>query len=149
MNALSATCTGADGTCEQPAQKAGLCWAHYKRRQLGLKKPLAAPVRERTRTPFDALHRAMLEFQDELDTATEEDWQRNRERFRTALRRYLWVYVPKLLRRASWSTAARQEIEAFLATYGDKAGHSQHRKSPQHSAIPPKQFNPKHRRSTP
>lgn len=140
------TCSAADGRCEKEAKKDGLCWAHHKRRQLGLKTPLAAPVRDRTRTPFEALYRAALEYKDELDTVDDDDWRRVRERFRTALRRYLWDYVPRLLRRHRFSAEARAELEVFLATYGDKAGHKQHRRRPHLSHL---QHPHHHRRSTP
>ena len=117
------SCAGADGTCERPVEKAGLCAAHRYRRTHGSAKPLAASVREQVRSPIEGMERAALEYKDELETSTDEEHQRVRERFRYALRQYLWQYVPRLLKRHRWSPHALAEIEAFLARYGDKSAH--------------------------
>lgn len=136
------SCAGAEGTCERPAKKSGFCWGHWKRKMRGLGTAMAMPVLERSSDPLEGLFRAALSYRDELDTATDEDFRRGKERFRFALRQYLWKYVPKLLRRHGWTADARVEVEAFLASFGDKSGHLEHRKKPHHPHL--KQSHPQH-----
>ena len=117
------SCAGADGTCDRPVDKGGLCAAHRYRLTHHSPTPLAAPVRERLATPFERFERAVLEYQDELDTKTDEEFQRGRERLLKAMRPVLRKYVALSIRRyAGWSAKGRAEAELFLkVTYGDTA----------------------------
>lgn len=139
------SCSGADGTCEKPARKAGLCWAHWKRKMR--KQPLATPVRERTKEPLEGLKRAMLEYRDELDTATDEEFQQGKERVRFQLREYLWRYVPRLMRKHRAQLEQPGGVEVFLATYGDKSAHGSRPRKPHHEHLKRqhlKQSHPQH-----
>lgn len=143
-------CSGADGTCERPAVKRGLCWGHYERTKPRWRKPppISAPVKEyrhhttkielgrkkpgpKTGQHLESLYAAALELQGELDTKTNEEFQLSRERFRDKLRRYLWAYVPVLLKRAPFSPPTRAEVDRFLEKYGDKSSHSPQGRSTQ------------------
>jgi hypothetical protein len=52
---------GVDG-CDNGGRKAGLCWAHYKRRQRG--RPLSPPIAHPPRTWSESLTRAALKYAD-------------------------------------------------------------------------------------
>lgn len=136
------SCVGADGTCERPVEKGGLCAAHRKRKLRGSTTPLAAEVREQSTDPLEGLFRAAIAYRDELETATDAEWSRGKERFRFALRQYLWKYVPKLLRRHVAQLEQPGGVKAFLTTFGDKAGHLEHRRKPHHPHL--KQSHPQH-----
>lgn len=133
-------CSGAEGTCEKQAAKAGLCWGHYERKLKRsifgpgklAQKAIAEPLTGYAADPLDGLYRAILRFRDELETETDEDFKRGKERVRTALRRYLWSYMPKTLKRWRWTPTARVEVDEFLANYGDKAKHAPPKRTTQH-----------------
>lgn len=133
------SCAGADGTCEKPAKKSGYCWGHWKRKMRG--RPLATPLAPRSADPVESLFRAFLAYRDELDTATNEEFARGKDRVRFQLREYLWRYVPRLIRRHRGVLEQPGGVEKFLASFGDKASHSYRT----HSKTPPTQY----RRPTP
>jgi hypothetical protein len=83
---------------------------------------MAAPVREKARSPIEGMERAAVEYKEELDTATDAEFQRGRERYRFQLRQYLWQYVPRLLRRHRGELEQPGGVEKFLSKYGGK-GH--------------------------
>lgn len=139
------TCSGGDGTCENPANaRGGLCWGHYDRLRNGSKLPLAAPLKERAETAMEGVLRAARAYRDELDTATDEEHHLGLERLRQALRRRDWENLPKVVRRWPWSPSGREELEKFLATYGDRTKHAQpKRKHHRHLPFPPTKFGPR------
>lgn len=124
------TCSGADGTCDRPARKAGLCWGHYARRKPSRTggPPVSASLRETaprgipgppTTGPLRGLYAAALRYRDELETATDEEWDRGRRRFQDALYRYVDAYLPGVLRKYRFSPLARAEVDGFLKKYGN------------------------------
>lgn len=133
-------CSAAGGRCPFPQRKQGLCWGHYQRRKR--RQALSTPLGRRTATPLEGLYQAMLDFKDELDTLDDDEFERGKERVRFALRRYLYQYVPALLRKAKFTAAARAEVNAWLETYGDKSAHGV-------SRARSKQSNPQQRKATP
>lgn len=71
-------------SCERPAARAGLCWAHVKRRQE--KRPLDSPLAdtqarsgEHEMTPLERLEKTALDL---ADAEEDEDYERARERLR-------------------------------------------------------------------
>lgn len=71
-------------SCERPAARAGLCWAHVKRRQE--KRPLDSPLAdtqarsgEHEMTPLERLEKTALDL---ADAEEDEDYARARERLR-------------------------------------------------------------------
>lgn len=71
-------------SCERPAARAGLCWAHVKRRQE--KRPLDTPLAdtqsrsgEHEMTPLERLEKTALDL---ADAEEDEDYARARERLR-------------------------------------------------------------------
>lgn len=138
------SCAGEEGTCERPAVKGGLCWGHWQRKKR--RQPISTPLRERSSDPLESLFRAFLAYRDELDTKTDEEFQRGKERVRFQLREYLWSYVPKLLRKHRAQLEQLGGVEAFVATYGDKSAHGGRRRQPHHSHLKKQhlQSNPQH-----
>ncbi len=124
------SCAGEEGTCERPVEKGGLCAGHRKRKLRG--QSIAAALNERSGDPLESLFRAFLAYRDELDTKTDEEFQRGKERVRFQLREYLWSYVPKLLRKHRAQLEQPGGVEAFVASYGDKSAHGGRPRRPHH-----------------
>lgn len=112
------SCSGEDGTCDKPVEKGGLCAAHRYRLTHAMKKPLAAPVRPYGLAPSDGLFRAQLDLRDELDTATDEEFQRPRERARWFMRLKLYEMMVRSLLRWPWAPEQRAEVLRFLEVKG-------------------------------
>ena len=119
----SAADCGVDG-CPKPAVKGGLCVGHYQRKMRG--QTVNTPLREYTKEPAKALTVASIRLADAEDAPSRDAgpnaFERARENARASLRRYLWHYVPRLLRRQKFTQATKAEIERFLADYKKRQG---------------------------
>lgn len=71
-------CTGDYGTCPRDSKRAGLCWAHLKRKQRNLS--INEPIRDRPENPEDALIRAAVA----LDEDDAEERLKAQDRLRKA-----------------------------------------------------------------
>ena len=76
--------------CGKPVARAGLCWAHLKRRRKGL--PLHPPLQPRHDNPWDALMDSIFALQ-AVDPVDDDEWERRIDCFRQAVRKYM--HAPK------------------------------------------------------
>lgn len=72
--------------CPDPVEAAGMCAGHRGRFKKG--KNLAGPKRTYSRTPFEGIAAAALKYADAAAEGSNEDFQKAKWRFKTALRRY-------------------------------------------------------------
>ena len=61
---IDALCSAADGRCDRPVAKAGLCWGHWKRRMRGLPEGTTLEDPRGSLTPRELLKRAALNLAD-------------------------------------------------------------------------------------
>ncbi len=101
--------------CDRPVEAAGLCAGHRKRKVRG--KTVSGEVKEYAKNVVEGLPKSSLDYANAADNGSNEDFELAKERFRAALRRYLWEYVPRLLARHPFPPEAKPSIESFLKTY--------------------------------
>jgi len=75
--------------CTDPVEAAGLCAGHRARKKKG--KTIAGPKRSYSRSPFEGIASAALKYADAAAEGSNEDFQKAKWRFKTALRRYFKI----------------------------------------------------------
>lgn len=105
--------------CDKPAGKkaGGLCEGHKKQKQR-FGRIVSVFIKDYARDPVEGVRNAGLALAD-ADTSIDADEaaEKLKEAARASLRRYLYVYVPRRLRRHSFSPAAMREVEAFIEEF--------------------------------
>ncbi len=100
--ASTSTCTVDD--CGRPAQKAQLCWGHYKRAQLG--KPVHVQLEKHHRTPLAALLDSSMKF---AEAEEDDDYERAVMLLALYARRYVKFVNAQKVRSALKKAKARGE----------------------------------------
>lgn len=91
-------CSGAEGMCERPARKAGLCWGHWKRKMRG--QTLNVELWNYRKSPADYVKaKGILLADADTSTSLDEAFVGLTEQFRESMRRWAWRYVHKWIRR--------------------------------------------------